>query len=112
MAGALAESSVVAALSDYEAHPVGVMEAISLGRPVVGFDIAGIGELVTKGWVHGVSPKASPVQIADQIVEAMSSHSRSQHEELPTWETCAEQLAGIYRAAARGILYAPCLDLG
>jgi glycosyltransferase involved in cell wall biosynthesis len=106
MAAALAESSVVAALSDYEAHPVGVMEAISLGRPVVGFDIAGIGELVTKGWVHGVSPKASPVQIADQIIEAMSSHYRSQHDELPTWETCAEQLAGIYRAAARGILYA------
>lgn len=107
MAGALAESSVVVALSDYEAHPVGVMEAISLGRPVVGYDIAGIGELVTKGWVHGVSPKASSVQIAHQIAVAMSSPYRAQHDELPTWDTCAEQLAGVYRAAAQRILYAP-----
>ncbi len=35
MATALAEASVVAALSDYEAHPVGIMEALSVERPVV-----------------------------------------------------------------------------
>ena len=45
MATALAESSVFAALSDYEAHPVAVMEALCVGRPVVGYDIAGVGEL-------------------------------------------------------------------
>jgi len=32
MATALAESSVVAALSDYEAHPVVVMEALGVDR--------------------------------------------------------------------------------
>src|SRR5215469_12072606 len=35
MATTLAESSVVAALSDYEAHPVAVMEALCVARPVV-----------------------------------------------------------------------------
>src|SRR5215471_12752807 len=43
MATALAESSVVAALSDYEAPPVAVMEALCVARPVVGYDVAGIG---------------------------------------------------------------------
>ena len=60
MATALAESSVVAALSDYEAHPVAVMEALSVERPVVGYDVAGIGELVAEGWVRGVPHGAPP----------------------------------------------------
>ena len=59
MASVLAGASVVVALSDYEAHPVGVMEALSVGRPVVGSDIAGIGDLVAEGWVRGVAPGAS-----------------------------------------------------
>lgn len=48
IATTLAESSVVAALSDYEAHPVAVMEALSAARPVVGYDIAGLGELIAE----------------------------------------------------------------
>jgi len=44
MATALAEASVVAALSDYEANPVSVMEALYVERPVVGYDVAGVGE--------------------------------------------------------------------
>jgi glycosyltransferase involved in cell wall biosynthesis len=73
MATALAGSSVVAALSDYEAHPVAVMEALSAGRPVVGYDIAGIGELVSAGWVRGVPRGAPAVAVAQELVKAMSS---------------------------------------
>ena len=36
MATALAEASVVAALSDYEAHPVAVMGRPSAARPALG----------------------------------------------------------------------------
>ena len=54
MATTLAESNVVAALSDYEAHPVAVMEALCVARPVVGYDTAGIGELIAEGWSGGV----------------------------------------------------------
>ena len=73
MATALAEASVVAALSDYEAHPVAVMEALSVARPVVGYDIAGIGELIAEGWVRGVPPGAPAADVARQLVKAMSS---------------------------------------
>jgi glycosyltransferase involved in cell wall biosynthesis len=99
MAMALSASSVVAALSDYEAHPVAVMEALSVGRPVVGYDVAGIGDLVTEGWVRGVTPGASAATVASRLVEAMSSPSLVAPAALPTWDSCAEQLAGVYRAS-------------
>jgi glycosyltransferase involved in cell wall biosynthesis len=96
MATALAESSVVAALSDYEAHPVAVMEALCVERPVVGYDIAGIGELVTAGWVRGVPRGADAPAVARELVKAMSSPSLVNHGQLPSWDSCADQLAHIY----------------
>jgi glycosyltransferase involved in cell wall biosynthesis len=96
MATALAESSVVAALSDYEAHPVAVMEALSVLRPVVGCDTAGVGELVAKGWVRGVPPGSSAAVVAQELVTAMSSPSLAIDTQLPTWDSCADQLAHIY----------------
>jgi glycosyltransferase involved in cell wall biosynthesis len=101
MAKALAESSVVAALSDYEAHPVAVMEALSVGRPVVGYDVAGIGDLVAEGWVRGVTPGASAATVASRLVEAMSSPPLVDPAALPTWDSCAEQLAQAYWASVR-----------
>jgi glycosyltransferase involved in cell wall biosynthesis len=96
MATALVESSVVAALSDYEAHPVAVMEALCVGRPVVGYDIAGIGELIAKGWVRGVPCGAPAAAVAQELVEAMSSPSSLDHAQLPSWDSCADQLAHVY----------------
>ena len=102
MATALAEASVVAALSDYEAHPVAVMEALSIARPVVGYDIAGVGELVAEGWVRGVPQGAAAATVARELVKAMSSPSLVDHVQLPTWDFCADQLAHVYLSSLRG----------
>lgn len=99
MATALAESSVVAALSDYEAHPVAVMEALSVGCPVVGYDTAGIGELVAAGWVHGVPRAAPATAVAQELVKAMSSRASVDLAQLPSWDSCADQLAHVYLSA-------------
>ena len=96
MATALAGSCVVAALSDYEAHPVAVMEALSVGRPVVGYDVAGIGELVATGWVRGVPRDAPAAAVARELVTAMSSPSLVDRAQLPSWDSCADQLAHVY----------------
>src|SRR6516225_3542179 len=96
MATVLAESSVVAALSDYEAHPVAVMEALCAERPVVGYDTAGIGELSAAGWVRGVPRGAPAAVVAQELVKAMSSPSPVDHAQLPSWDSCADQLAHIY----------------
>ena len=50
----LGRAAAVAALSEYEAHPVAVMEALTLGIPTVGLDTTGIGDLVEDGLVRGV----------------------------------------------------------
>jgi glycosyltransferase involved in cell wall biosynthesis len=100
MATTLAEANVIAAMSDYEAHPVAVMEALSVGRPVVGYDIAGIGELVAEGLVHGVAPGASPAMVAERLVTVMAAPLPTAIPELPTWDTATAQLAQLYRAVA------------
>jgi glycosyltransferase involved in cell wall biosynthesis len=96
MATTLGESSVVAALSDYEAHPVAVMEALCATRPVVGYDIAGTGELIAEGWVRGVPRGAPAAAVAQELVKAMSSPSLVDHAQLPSWDSCADQLAQVY----------------
>jgi glycosyltransferase involved in cell wall biosynthesis len=100
MATALAQASVIVAMSDYEAHPVAVAEALSVGRPVVGYDVAGIGELVAEGLVHGVAPGTAPAMVAEQLVAVMSAPLPTAIPELPTWDTAAAQLAQLYMAAA------------
>lgn len=100
MAVALAEAHVVAALSDYEAHPVAVMEALSVGRPVAGYDTSGIHDLVTEGWVRGIRPGSPAAAVAQVLVEAMSSGSLVAPAQLPTWDDCAEQLSRVYLASA------------
>jgi glycosyltransferase involved in cell wall biosynthesis len=101
MATTLAESSVVAALSDYEAHPVAVMEALCVARPVVGYDNAGIGELVAEGWVRGVPRGAPAAAAAQELVKAMSSPSLAYHVQLPSWDSCADQLAHVYLSSLK-----------
>ncbi len=101
MADELAAASVVAALSDYEAHPVAVMEALVAGRPVVGVDIAGIGDLVAEGWVHPVAPTATARQVAAALREValapgVEASTNVDISTLPTWDTCADQLAEVY----------------
>lgn len=102
MSQVLAGSAVMAALSDYEAHPVAVMEAVALGLPVVGSDVAGIGDLVEDGLVVGVRPDADDAEVASALarqLERVDGRPRSAPDvELPTWESCTAQVAGIYRA--------------
>jgi len=100
MATEMAQASVIAAMSDYEAHPVAVMEALSVGRPVVGYDVAGIGELVAEGLVRGVAPGASASVVAEQLLKAMRIAGLVTLPELPTWDTAACELGQLYASTA------------
>lgn len=103
MAHELGTASVMAAFSTYEAHPVGIMEAVTLGLPVVGFDVAGTGDLVEDGLVTGVPVDAPTATVADALTAALEQTARrpGPHRprplDLPTWETTAEGVAGVYR---------------
>ncbi|PRY15982.1 glycosyltransferase family 4 protein [Kineococcus rhizosphaerae] len=109
MAGELARAAVMAALSDYEAHPVGVMEALTLGLPVVGSDEAGIGDLVEDGLVRGVVRGADTATVAAALVEELTA-TRARGDvphvpralALPTWESSVEATAAVYRTVLGG----------
>ena len=105
MAKELASAQVLSAMSDYEAHPVAVMEALTLGVPVVGVDAAGIGDLVEEGLVTGVAADASAETIAAALARAMAEGPRVRDDavDLPTWENCADQLADVYRTVGRAV---------
>lgn len=101
MAEILSRSAVMAALSSYEAHPVAVMEAVALGLPVVGCDVAGIGDLVEDGLVTGVPLDASDAQVAEALLAQLRSSDGSPHRApeiaLPTWEGATDAIADVYR---------------
>ena len=99
MAESLSRAAVVAALSEYEAHPVAVMEALTLGIPTVGLDTAGIGDLVEDGLVEGVPRDASPIAIARILVAALAGGRANTSVRLPTWDMAASDLACVYREA-------------
>ena len=99
MAQVLGRSAVVAALSEYEAHPVAIMEALTLGIPTVGLDTAGIGDLVEDGLVRGVPRDASPAVIARTLIAALEGQRVSSSAMLPTWDSAAADLAHIYMDA-------------
>jgi glycosyltransferase involved in cell wall biosynthesis len=96
MARVLGNSAVVAALSEYEAHPVAIMEALTMGIPTVGLDTAGIGDLVEDGLVRGVPRDASPAVIARTLIAALEGERVSSSARLATWDSAAADLALIY----------------
>ena len=100
MAQALGRAAVMAALSEYEAHPVAVAEALALGTPTVGLDTAGIGDLVEDGLVRGVPRDASPATVARALIAALNGERVRGSVRLPTWDTAAADLARVYMDVA------------
>src|ERR1035438_2817579 len=100
MSESLGRASVVAALSDYESHPLAVMEALTLGIPVVGLDTAGIGDLVKDKLVRGAPKDASRTTVARILVAALQDGRANVSGALPTWDAAAIDLADVYLDAA------------
>ena len=94
--GALvASSDVVALLSDYEAHPVALMEALALGRRVVVASTSGLTELATAGLATAVSPHAPPAVLAAALAE-VAARPPAPAPALPTWDDCVDELLEVY----------------
>lgn len=97
MAERLAHAGVMVLLSDYEAHPVAVMEALAAGRPAVVARTSGLTELADLGWVEGVDLNASPAEVAAAIERQLSDPVVPDADKLPTWEMCVGALSATYR---------------
>lgn len=99
MATAMAQAALVTLISDYEAHPVAVMEAVSLGTPVLTTDTSGFIELAERGLVHTVPQHASREALADAILAELNAPDRPQPQRLSLsdWDDCTRELLHSYR---------------
>lgn len=98
MADAYGQAHVVALLSEYEAHPVAVMEALAVGRPVVASQSTGLAEIVAGGLARGVASDATAAEIAGALLRQIHDPLEVDRTTLPTWDDCAAQLHDLYRS--------------
>ena len=96
MGETIAAAGVMTLLSDYEAHPVAVMEALTAGRPAVVSRTSGLTELAELGWAVGVDQAATPEETARAIARQIEDPVIPDPAELPTWETCVAGVADTY----------------
>ena len=92
----MASASVMTLLSDYEAHPVAVMEALTAGTPAVVSRTSGLTELADMGWTVGVAQDATPEETAAAIARQLDEPLLPDPSILPTWETCVAGVADTY----------------
>jgi glycosyltransferase involved in cell wall biosynthesis len=96
MAETLVQASLVALMSEYEAHPVAVMEALSLRRPVLGIHTAGQRELAEQGLIRTIPLNSPPEVVATAALEQIERPLIPRYVVLPTWDECAEKLLAVY----------------
>ena len=100
--GALVRSANVAVLlSEYEAHPVAVMEALAEGVDVVVAATSGMTELGRDGLVTTIALETSGEELAEVLLRVAGEHRWSSGAPaLQSWDDCADALAAIYREVA------------
>ncbi len=96
MAMLLGSAGLVTLLSEYEANPVAVMEALALRRRVLVADGSGMSELARRGFARAIPLDSDPGQTARAIVEHLRSPGPGDFD-LPTWDASASSLVGVYR---------------
>jgi len=92
----VSKSDVVALLSEYEAHPVAVMEAVALGVPVVVADTSGLSALSRIPLVSTVPLDASPQAIATALCYGRKRKAQPYPSLLSSWDDCVDQLLTTY----------------
>jgi len=92
----LAGAGLVVLLSQYEAHPVAIMEALFLRRPVLVSDTSGLRELAQKGLCRSIPLNAKPDAIAAAIAEELEADRQPPDVLLPDWDSCARRLIELY----------------
>lgn len=102
----LTASDLVALMSDYEAHPVAVMEALALGRKVLVADTSGLSELASHGLVSVADPRLAPPALARAVLHAVEAPMAPDQPALPTWSECARDLWEVYDEVLSGAGFA------
>ena len=101
MARELSAASLVVLFSEYETHPLAVLEALSLGRPALVADTSGLSELAQQGLARAIPLDSSPLQVAEAVAEQVRHPLKPGKMRLPTWDACASLLFDLYLHTVR-----------
>lgn len=96
MAAALGRAQLVVLLSEFETHPIAVLEALALGRPVLVADTSGLSALARQGWASAVPLHSSPAEVAQAVLRQLRHPLTPPALRLPSWDDCAADLGRLY----------------
>jgi glycosyltransferase involved in cell wall biosynthesis len=96
MTRAFAECSLVVLMSEFETHPLAVIEALAMGRPALVADTSGLRELAERGLAQTVPLDITADQLAEKIVEELRNPREVPAIAAPTWQECADSLLALY----------------
>jgi glycosyltransferase involved in cell wall biosynthesis len=91
----VAEADLCCLLSECEAHPIAVMEAVGAGTKALVADTSGLSELGRAGLVTTIALEASAEQVAATAL-ALAAAPRTAPPQIPSWDECAAQLHSLY----------------
>lgn len=97
MATELSRAALLTLLSEYETHPIAVLEALSLGCPVLVADTSGLHELAEQGLARAIPLSSTPEEVASAVLQQLQEPLTVPHVTLPTWDDCANGLLALYR---------------
>jgi glycosyltransferase involved in cell wall biosynthesis len=100
LAEQMGRAGLVVLFSDYEAHPVAVMEALALRRSVLTTHCTGFIELAEKGWIKTVPLDADDRTIAESMLAALGGEL-GKDVKLPSWDDTARSIEDVYRMVLR-----------
>ncbi len=98
MADELARVSVVVSMSEFESHPIAVLEALGRGCRAIVARSPGLVPLVEDGSARGLPFESRPEWIADAILDELDRPPQMKTAPLSTWDDCAADLLDVYRA--------------
>ena len=101
MAAEVSKADLVMLMSEYETHPIAVLEAAALGRPVLVADSPGLRELAAEGLARSIPIHSEPQTLASAILRILHEPFVPRAVQLPTWDDCARELSALYLECMR-----------
>jgi glycosyltransferase involved in cell wall biosynthesis len=101
MAEEVSQAALVVLLSEYETHPIAVLEAIALGRPALVAATSGLNEIAGRGLAQAIPLDSTPRQVAEAVLDQLRQPHVPPPFKLPTWDDCATDLFALYQQVAQ-----------
>jgi glycosyltransferase involved in cell wall biosynthesis len=98
MAAELSKAALIVLLSEYETHPMAVLEGLALGCPALVAETSGLSELAQQGLACAIPLKSSPQEVAAAVLQQLREPLLPPVLRLSTWDQCANDLMDLYQS--------------